>query len=66
MAIILFSPVMLVTSFIIKTTSPGPLIFKQERIGRHNRPFYMYKFRSMVVQEEKEEKKAGRPRMIRV
>ena len=44
-AIILFSPVMLVTSFIIKATSPGPLIFKQERIGRHNRPFYMYKFR---------------------
>ena len=56
-AIILFSPVMLVTSFIIKTTSPGPLIFKQERIGRHNRPFYMYKFRSMVVQDENDEKK---------
>ncbi len=55
-AIILFSPVMLVTSF-IKATSPGPLIFKQERIGRHNRPFYMYKFRSMVVQDEKDEKK---------
>ena len=33
-AIILFSPVMLVTSFIIKATSPGPLIFKQERIGK--------------------------------
>ena len=42
-AIILFSPVMLVTSIIIKVTSPGPLIFKQERIGKHNRPFYMYK-----------------------
>ena len=40
-AIILFSPVMLVTSIIIKVTSPGPLIFKQERIGKHNRPFYM-------------------------
>ena len=36
---------------------PGPLIFKQERIGKHNRPFYMYKFRSMVVQDEKDEKK---------
>ena len=56
-AIILFSPVMLVTSIIIKVTSPGPLIFKQERIGKHNRPFYMYKFRSMVVQDEKDEKK---------
>ena len=47
---------MLVTSIIIKVTSPGPLIFKQERIGKHNRPFYMYKFRSMVVQDEKDEK----------
>ena len=56
-AIILFSPVMLVTAIIIKATSPGALIFKQERIGRHNRPFYMYKFRSMVVQDEKDEKK---------
>ena len=56
-AIILFSPAMLVTSIIIKVTSPGPLIFKQERIGKHNRPFYMYKFRSMVVQDEKDEKK---------
>ena len=56
-AILLFSPVMLVTAVIIKVTSPGPLIFKQERIGKHNHPFYMYKFRSMVVQEEKDEKK---------
>ena len=52
-AIILFSPVMLVTAIIIKVTSPGPLIFKQERIGKHNDPFYMYKFRSMVVLDEK-------------
>lgn len=56
-ALILFSPVMAVVSIIIKATSPGPLIFKQERIGRRNRPFYMYKFRSMVVQEEAAEKK---------
>ena len=56
-AIILFSPVMLVVSIIIKVTDPGPLIFKQERIGLKNKPFYMYKFRSMVVQKEKDEKK---------
>ncbi|MGN0482382.1 MAG: undecaprenyl-phosphate glucose phosphotransferase [Lachnospiraceae bacterium] len=55
--IILFSPVMLVTAIIIKLTSPGPLIFCQERVGLHNRPFKMYKFRSMRVQDEKEEKK---------
>ena len=56
-AIILFSPIMLVVSIIIKVTDPGPLIFKQERIGLKNKPFYMYKFRSMVVQKEKDEKK---------
>lgn len=55
-AIILFSPVMLVVAVIIKLTSPGPLIFKQERIGKQNHPFYMYKFRSMVVQDEASEK----------
>ncbi len=55
-AIIIFSPVMLITSVAIKATSPGPLIFVQERVGLHNRPFRMYKFRSMVVQSEETEK----------
>ncbi|BFL46245.1 undecaprenyl-phosphate glucose phosphotransferase [Lactonifactor longoviformis] len=57
-AIVLFSPVMLFTVIMIKITSPGPLIFKQERVGLHNRNFWMYKFRSMDVQPEAEEKKA--------
>lgn len=56
--LVLFSPVMLVTALLIKITSPGPLIFKQERVGLHNKPFRMYKFRSMVVQNEKDEKHA--------
>ncbi len=56
-AIILFSPVMLVTALLIKITSPGPLIFTQERVGLHNEPFRMYKFRSMEVQSKEEEKK---------
>lgn len=56
--IILLSPVMLLTALMIKLTMPGPLIFKQERVGLHNRPFKMYKFRSMVVQSEKAEQKA--------
>lgn len=56
-ALVLFSPTMAVVAMIIKFTSPGPLIFRQERIGYQNRPFYMYKFRSMVVQEEAKEKK---------
>ena len=47
--IILLSPVMLVCAIGVKLSSPGPVIFKQERIGRNKRPFYMYKFRSMRV-----------------
>ena len=55
--IVLFSPVMLITAVLIKLTSPGPLIFTQERVGLHNVPFRMYKFRSMEVQTQSEEKK---------
>ncbi|MFR8545327.1 MAG: undecaprenyl-phosphate glucose phosphotransferase [[Clostridium] scindens] len=54
-ALILFSPVMAVVSVIIKATSPGPLIFKQERIGLQNKPF-LCMFRSMVVQDAASEK----------
>ena len=56
MALILFSPVMLVTAILIKATSPGPVIFCQERVGLHNKPFKMYKFRSMAVQSAAKEK----------
>lgn len=56
-AIVLFSPVMLVTAIAVKLSSPGPLIYCQERVGLHNRPFMMYKFRSMGVQKASEEKK---------
>lgn len=54
--IVLFCPVMLLTAILIKLTSKGPLIFTQERVGLHNRPFKMYKFRSMEVQSKQEEK----------
>lgn len=68
--ILLFSPVMLVVATLIKLTSPGPIIFKQERVGLHNKPFMMYKFRSMVQQTEADEKKGwtvpGDPRVTRV
>ena len=49
---------MLFSVIMIKLTSPGPLIYKQERVGLHNRNFMMYKFRSMDVQPPEEEKKA--------
>jgi Undecaprenyl-phosphate glucose phosphotransferase len=55
-ALALFSPVMLAAALVIKATSPGPLIFSQERVGLHNRPFKMYKFRSMEVQAPDKEK----------
>ncbi len=57
-AIVLFSPVMLVAAVSVKLTSPGPLIYKQTRVGLHNRSFEMYKFRSMEIQPESKEKKA--------
>ena len=65
--IILFSPLMLIVAALIKLSSPGPIIFKQERVGLHNRPFMMFKFRSMGVQKDEDEKKAwtveGDPRV---
>ena len=56
-AIVLFSPIMIGAAIAIKVSSAGPVIFKQERIGLHNKPFQMYKFRSMVQQTDEEEKK---------
>ena len=57
-ALIIFGIPMLLVAFIIKLTSPGPIIFSQVRIGKHNKEFKMYKFRSMEIQPDKEEKKA--------
>lgn len=44
---LLFMPVMLITALAIKATSPGPVIFKQARLGKQGVPFTFYKFRSM-------------------
>lgn len=57
LCIILFSPLMLLTAALIKGTSRGPVIYTQVRVGLHNQPFKMYKFRSMEVQSPSEEKK---------
>lgn len=56
-ALILFSPIMLVVAILVKKSSPGPILFAQERIGLGNKPFKMYKFRSMGVQDPKKEAK---------
>ena len=47
---------MLITAVAVKLTSRGPIIFKQERIGHNSKPFMMYKFRSMKVQDPRLEK----------
>ena len=52
--LVLLSPFFLVIALIIKLTSPGPVFFKQERVGINNAEFDMYKFRSMTVQDKKE------------
>ncbi|RXT04502.1 undecaprenyl-phosphate glucose phosphotransferase [Ammoniphilus sp. CFH 90114] len=52
-AIILTLPFLIMIVLGIKLTSPGPIIFKQERIGLNRRPFMMYKFRSMHVSNSK-------------
>jgi Undecaprenyl-phosphate glucose phosphotransferase len=48
-AILITSPILLLTAIGIKLTSRGPIIFKQERVGFNRRMFQMYKFRSMKV-----------------
>lgn len=51
-ALILLSPVLLTLALIVKHDSPGPVLFRQERVGKAGNPFRMLKFRSMVVNAE--------------
>ena len=50
--LIIFSPLFLACYIAVKRNHDGPVIFKQERIGRFGRPFYIYKFRSMRIDAE--------------
>ena len=50
--LLILSPLMLITAVLIKLTSRGPVVFKQERLGRDGKVFVMYKFRSMKVNSE--------------
>lgn len=68
--IIISSPIMLIAAFLVKCSSSGPVIFKQERLGIHSKPFNMYKFRTMELQKPSQEQKAWTikddPRVTRV
>ena len=53
-ALVVCSPLMLLIAALVKLESPGPAIFKQERVGKDGAPFTMYKFRSMRLDAEKD------------
>jgi exopolysaccharide biosynthesis polyprenyl glycosylphosphotransferase len=52
--LIVLSPLMLVLTAAVRLTSNGPAVYRQERVGRDDRPFTMYKFRTMVENAESE------------
>lgn len=52
MVIIVFSPLYLFTALMVRLSSPGPIFYRQERIGKNGEPFKMLKFRSMYVDAE--------------
>lgn len=51
-ALIVCSPLLILVALSIRLTSKGPIIYKSKRIGKNNKPFYMYKFRTMIPNAE--------------
>jgi exopolysaccharide biosynthesis polyprenyl glycosylphosphotransferase len=51
-SIIFFLPLMAIIALLVKVTSPGPIFYKQERLGKDAKPFYIFKFRSMASDAE--------------
>lgn len=52
--LVLTSPILLVSAVIVKLTSPGPVLYRQERVGQFGKTFHVVKFRSMVQDAERE------------
>ena len=71
LALVLLSPLMLVTALAVRLDSPGPILFRQQRIGEGGRPFAMLKFRTMLVGAEAGERRlaqengAGPPTFVK-
>jgi len=55
--LLLLSPLLILTAAMVVITSPGPVIYKSLRIGKNRKPFYMYKFRTMVVNADQQRAK---------
>lgn len=53
LGLLILSPMLLVLAIIIKLTAPGPILYRASRVGMHNKPFIMFKFRSMVINADK-------------
>ncbi len=52
-ALVLLAPIFLLIAVAVKCSSPGPVFFHQQRVGRHGEPFFIHKFRTMVVGAER-------------
>ena len=62
--IIFLSPILLIVSILIKKESKGPIIFSQDRIGKGNTTFKMYKFRSIVQNAEELKEKLQEQKLM--
>lgn len=63
-ALVLLAPVMLAVALAVKLDTPGPVFFRQVRVGRHGRPFRIHKFRTMVHEAGGPELTVGDDRRI--
>ncbi len=64
-AVVLTSPILLITWVLVRLTSPGPAIFRQERVGFRGRRFVVYKFRSMYVDNDERLHRAAYEQFLR-
>jgi sugar transferase (PEP-CTERM system associated) len=68
--LVVMSPLMLIVALLIKLDSPGPILYRQERIGKDDQPFQILKFRSMRVDAEQDRTprwaESGDPRVTRI